>query len=155
MSVSGWRLSFGANLIGPGQTQFRIWAPAQREVSVAIEGRPLLPMVRGEHGWFTAEATCGAGTRYRYVLQDGARVPDPAARAQAADVHSESVVVDPSSYRWRRPDWRGRPWHEAILYELHVGTFGGFNGVTRQLSRLPHLAIYPIELVPHPGFPVR
>ena len=153
MSVSGWRLSFGANLIGPGQTQFRIWAPAQREVFVAIEDRPLLPMLRGEHGWFTAEATCGAGTRYRYVLQDGTRVPDPAARAQAVDVHSESVVVDPASYRWRRPDWRGRPWHEAVLYELHVGTFGGFNGVAQQLPRLAGLGITAIELMPIAEFP--
>ena len=153
MSVSGWRLSFGANLIGPGQTQFRIWAPAQREVSVAIEDRPLLPMVRGEHGWFTAEATCGPGARYRYVLEDGTRVPDPAARAQTTDVHSESVVVDPASYRWQRPDWRGRPWHEAVLYELHVGTFGGFNGVAQQLPRLAELGITAIELMPIAEFP--
>jgi maltooligosyltrehalose trehalohydrolase len=153
MSVSGWHLSFGANPIGPGQTQFRIWAPVQREVSVAIEDRPLLPMVRSEDGWFTAEATCSAGTRYRYVLQDGMRVPDPAARAQAADVHSESVVVDPVSYRWRRPDWRGRPWHDTVLYELHAGLFGGFNGVAHQLPRLADLGITAIELMPITEFP--
>jgi malto-oligosyltrehalose trehalohydrolase len=153
MNVSKWRLPFGANLIGPDQTQFRIWAPAQREVSIAIEDRPLLPMVRGGDGWFTAEARCGAGVHYRYVLQDGARVPDPAARAQAADVHSESVVVDPATYRWRRLDWRGRPWHETVLYELHVGTFGGFNGVAHQLSRLADLGITAIELMPVAEFP--
>jgi maltooligosyltrehalose trehalohydrolase len=153
MSITQWRPSFGANLISPGRTEFRIWAPGQRDVSVAIEDRPLLPMVRGEHGWFTAEAACGAGTRYRYVLQDGTRVPDPAARAQAADVQSESVVVDPASYRWRRPDWRGRPWHEAVLYELHVGTFGGFNGVAQQLPRLAELGITAVELMPIAEFP--
>jgi maltooligosyltrehalose trehalohydrolase len=153
MSVSGWHLSFGANPIGPGQTQFRIWAPVQREVSVAIEDRPLLPMVRSEDGWFTAEATCSAGARYRYVLQDGMRVPDPATRAQAADVHSESVVVDPVSYRWRRPDWRGRPWHDTVLYELHAGLFGGFNGVAHQLPRLADLGITAIELMPITEFP--
>ena len=27
------------------------------------------------------------------------------------------------------PDWRGRPWHETVLYELHAGTLGGFAGV--------------------------
>ena len=26
-------------------------------------------------------------------------------------------------YDWRDGDWRGRPWHEAVIYELHVGTF--------------------------------
>jgi malto-oligosyltrehalose trehalohydrolase len=125
----------------------------QREVSVAIEDRPLLPMVRSEHGWFTAEATCGAGTRYRYVLQDGMLVPDPAARAQAADVHGESVVVDPASYRWRRPDWPGRPWHDTVLYELHAGLFGGFNGVAHQLPRLTDLGITAVELMPIAEFP--
>jgi 1,4-alpha-glucan branching enzyme len=102
MSISKWRLSFGANLIEPGWTRFRILAPAQRAVSVAITGRPLLPMARSDDGWFTAEADCGAGTRYRYVLQDGTNVPDPAARAQSNDVHGDSIVIDPASYRWRR-----------------------------------------------------
>jgi maltooligosyltrehalose trehalohydrolase len=153
MSVSECHLPFGANLIGPERTRFRIWAPAQRQVSLAVAGRPLLPMARGDDGWFTVEAACGAGTRYSYVLQDGTRVPDPAARAQAADVHGASIVVDPASYRWRRPDWRGRPWHEAVLYELHVGTFGGFDGVARELSRLADLGITAIELMPIAEFP--
>src|SRR5258707_1772394 len=33
----------------------------------------------------------------------------------------------------------GRPWHEAIVYELHVGSFtpeGGYDGVRRRLERL-------------------
>ena len=51
-------------------------------------------------------------------------VPDPASRAQADDVHGPSVVVDPRAYRWRNPDWRGRPWHETVLYELHAGRSG-------------------------------
>jgi maltooligosyltrehalose trehalohydrolase len=153
MSASEWRLPFGANLIGEARTRFRIWAPAQRQVSLAVEDRPLLPMTRSDDGWFTVEAECGAGTRYSYVLQDDTHVPDPAARAQAADVHSASIVVDPASYRWRRPDWRGRPWHEAVLYELHVGTFGGFDGVARELSRLADLGITAIELMPVAEFP--
>jgi maltooligosyltrehalose trehalohydrolase len=116
MSASEWCLSFGANLSEPDRTRFRIWAPAQRTVSVAIEGRAPLAMTRSDEGWFEAEADCGAGAHYHYVLQDGTRVPDPASRAQSGDVHDDSVVVDPASYRWRRRDWRGRPWHEATFY---------------------------------------
>ncbi|MGB7034020.1 MAG: malto-oligosyltrehalose trehalohydrolase, partial [Xanthobacteraceae bacterium] len=67
-------------------------------------------MRRSADGWFEAEANCGAGTHYRYVLQDGTAVPDPASRAQNGDIHGFSVVVDPSGYRWRHPEWRGRPW---------------------------------------------
>jgi maltooligosyltrehalose trehalohydrolase len=153
MTASEWRLPFGANLIEPDQTRFRIWAPAQRTVSIAIEDRAPLAMTRSDEGWFEAEADCGAGAHYRYVLQDGTRVPDPASRAQSGDVHDDSVVVDPASYRWRRRDWRGRPWHEAAFYELHVGTLGGFNGVARELPRLADLGITAIELMPIAEFP--
>jgi maltooligosyltrehalose trehalohydrolase len=153
MTAAQWRLPFGANLIASDRTQFRIWAPAQQTVSVAVEGHPVLAMRHSDDGWFTAEVDCAAGSRYRYILQDGLAVPDPAARAQAQDVHDASVVVDPSSYRWRQQDWRGRPWHETVLYELHVGTFGGFAGVARRLPRLAELGITAIELMPVAEFP--
>jgi maltooligosyltrehalose trehalohydrolase len=153
MSASRWHLPFGANLIAPGRTQFRIWAPAQRSLSVAIAGREPLPMKRDADGWFDVEAACTAGTRYRYMLQDGMQVPDPAARAQADDVHGDSIVVDPGAYRWRQTAWRGRPWHDAITYELHVGLLGGFAGVARELPRLAELGFTAIELMPIAEFP--
>jgi maltooligosyltrehalose trehalohydrolase len=153
MNRTDWHLSFGANLIGPDRTRFRIWAPAQRTISIAVEGRPPLPMARKDGGWFEAEADCGAGARYRYMLQDGLAIPDPAARAQVAGVRGASIVVDPTSYQWRNRQWRGRPWHEAVIYELHVGIFGGFNGVARELPRLAELGVTAIELMPIAEFP--
>ena len=153
MTGRDWRLPFGANLIGQDRTQFRIWAPAQRTMSVAVEGAAALPMSRSDDGWFEAEANCGVGARYRYILQDGTAVPDPAARAQHGDVHGPSIVVDPRSYRWRHLDWRGRPWHEAVLYEAHAGLLGGFAGVARELPRLAALGVTAIELMPIAEFP--
>ena len=53
-------------------------------------------------------------------------------RAQAGDVHGLSRLVDPHAYEWRAGDWKGRPWEEAVIFELHVGTFserGTFDGV--------------------------
>jgi maltooligosyltrehalose trehalohydrolase len=147
------QLSFGANLIGAARTRFRIWAPAQQAVSLAIDGATPLPMVRSNDGWFEAEAACGAGTRYRYILQDGMAIPDPAARAQDGDIHGASVVVDPSSYQWRHPAWRGRPWQDAVIYELHAGILGGFGGVARELPRLADLGVTAIELMPIAEFP--
>ncbi len=148
-----WHLPFGANLLEDGRTRFRIWAPAQRRVSVTLEEGLPLPMRAAGEGWFEADADCGAGTRYQYVLQDGMRVPDPAARAQAGDIHGPSIVVDPASYRWQQDEWRGRPWREAVLYELHAGLFGGFNGVARALPRLAELGITAVELMPIAEFP--
>jgi len=148
MRGTEWRLPFGANLVGAEQTRFRIWAPGQQELSLAIEGRELLAMTACAGGWFEATADCGAGTRYRYLLQNGMAVPDPASRAQSGDVHGPSIVVDPAAYKWRNEVWHGRPWEEVVLYELHAGVLGGFTGVTRELPRLAELGITAIELMP-------
>ena len=110
-------------------------------------------MARREGGWFEAEVNCGAGARYRYILQDGTAIPDPAARAQVGDIHGASVVIDPSSYQWRHPEWRGRPWHDAVIYELHAGLLGGFAGVAKELPRLAELGITAVELMPIAEFP--
>jgi len=104
-------------------------------------------------GWFEAAVSCGPGTKYRYLLQDGSGVPDPASRAQSGDVHGPSIVVDPASYKWRNAYWRGRPWEDAILYELHAGVLGGFAGIARELPRLAALGITAVELMPIAEFP--
>jgi malto-oligosyltrehalose trehalohydrolase len=148
-------VKFGATLVERGLTRFRFWAPAQENVAVDIEGAASVAMRRQEHGWFEAEVPCRAGTRYRYRLANGALVPDPASRAQAEDVHGASLVVDPDAYQWRHPEWRGRPWHETVCYELHAGALGGFNGVQRILPRLAELGITAVELMPIADFPGR
>ena len=146
-------LPFGASTLPSGATRFRFWAPAQTEVSVEVEGVPAAPMRPTGEGWFEAELPCGAGARYLYRLGSGMAVPDPASRAQADDVHGPSVVIDPRSYQWRHTGWRGRPWHETVLYELHVGAFGGFAGVQAALPILADLGVTAVELMPINDFP--
>src|SRR2546423_1708950 len=144
---------FGATLMEDGRTRFRLWAPAQEEVSLEVEGGATLPMQRLPDGWFEAEVPCGANAAYRYRLQDGLAVPDPASRAQPEDVHGPSLVVDPRAYRWRNLEWHGRPWDDTVLYELHAGTFGGFTGVQNELARRKDRGITAIELMPINDFP--
>jgi malto-oligosyltrehalose trehalohydrolase len=146
-------LPFGAQLIGRDRTRFRLYAPAQPSILLEIDGAPPSAMIRRHDGWFEAEASCGAGARYRYRLANGITVPDPAARAQADDVHGDSVVIDPCAYHWRNAGWLGRPWHEAVLYELHCGAMAGFHGVRRTLPRLAELGITAVELMPINEFP--
>jgi maltooligosyltrehalose trehalohydrolase len=155
--VSGFArdLPFGATLIAPDRTRFRLWAPSQRAVTVEIEGQAAVAMTRSPAGWFEASAPCGAGARYRYRLADGLAVPDPASRAQADDVHGPSLVVDPRAYRWKHPAWRGRPWHETVFYELHAGTLGGLAGVQAALPGLAALGVTAVELMPINDFPGR
>ena len=57
------------------------------------------------------------------------------------------------NFAWKNPDWRGRSWNEAVIYELHPGAFGGFNGIAAQLPRLKKLGITALELMPVAAFP--
>ncbi len=151
------RLPFGAELIGPGRTRFRLWAPSCASVAVVLDGAGEVAMIATGDGWFEADVDCGAGTRYRFRVHprdgDPLLVPDPASRAQAGDVHDPSVVVDPEAYRWRHDDWRGLPWCETVLYELHAGLAGGFEAAHRLLPALEALGITAVELMPIADFP--
>lgn len=135
-----------------GGARFRLWAPAQDAVSLLTEDGTELPLEKGDGGWFeTTTDAVPVGGGYCYRLQDGMRVPDPAARAQTKDVHGPSRLVDPQDYRWRSATWSGRPWEEAVLYELHTGTYsrdGTFDAIRRDLDRLVDVGITAIELLP-------
>ena len=99
-----------------------------------------------------------AGSRYRFQIDGGLLVPDPASRANPDDVHGASRVVDPLAFDWNDGHWRGRPWEEAVVYELHVGTFtpqGTFAGVESKLDYLRELGVTAIELMPIADFPGR
>ncbi len=143
---------FGARRLADGAVRFRLWAPAQETVSVAIDSGDLLPMRRSSDGWFEATATVPDRTRYQYRLADGLMVPDPASKGQAPDVHDPSIVQT-SAFQWKHPDWRGRPWTEVVLYEVHAGAAGGFRGVRDDLPRLKELGVTAIELMPVNDFP--
>jgi malto-oligosyltrehalose trehalohydrolase len=144
---------FGASLIAHDATQFRFWAPSLSTASVEVEGMAPVVMQSAGEGWFEAVVECGAGARYKYRVSPDLAVPDPASRAQAGDVHDASLVVDLTSYSWLHPEWRGRPWHETVLYELHVGVAGGFTAAAARLPELAALGITAVELMPINDFP--
>ncbi len=140
--------------------RFRLWAPdCERIGLVDVERDRVLPMRAEGQGWFACDgAGFAAGDRYLFELPDGLRVPDPAARAQAEDVHGASLLVDPLAHRWQHADWRGRPWAEAVLCELHVGCAtpeGSFEGLRRRLSHYARTGITALELMPLADFPGR
>lgn len=145
--------SYGAQLIAPNRTRFRLWAPSCKNLALEIDGVAPIPMAAIGGGWFEIEADCGAGTRYRYRVREDLAVPDPASRLQAGDVHDASVVCDTHAYAWQHVAWQGRPWHETVLVELHVGALGGFAGVKEKLPALAELGVTAIELMPIADFP--
>jgi maltooligosyltrehalose trehalohydrolase len=145
----------GARRLDQRRTRFALWAPDSRQVTLELQDGTLSPLQPEAGGWFALELECPADACYRFVIDGELRVPDPASRQQVGDVHGFSRVLDHTGYAWRQTAWRGRPWHEAVIYELHVGLFGGFAGVEAQLPRLAELGVTAIELMPLGDFPGR
>jgi len=147
---------FGASIVN-GDVCFRLWAPNQNRVSLLLEGDAPVPMQNTRDGWHELlSPVAKPGTKYRFLLEDGLEVPDPASRFQPADVHGHSEVIDPDSYRWKDGGWSGRPWEECIIYELHVGTFtqeGTFRSALDRLDYLADLGITAVEIMPVADFP--
>lgn len=160
-------MPFGATPLAGGGVGFRLWAPSLPQVLLRIEAdgggeTAEFPMIKYADGWHTRDivtpGTAGPGTRYRFLLPDGLLVPDPASRCNPDDVHGASVVIDPRAFAWPGSEaaWRGRPWHEAVIYELHVGAFspsGNFAGVAERLDHLVDLGVTAIEIMPVADFP--
>jgi maltooligosyltrehalose trehalohydrolase len=144
---------FGARLTADGAS-FRLWAPAAKRVDLLL-ARPYA-LKRGEDGWFAAAISgTRAGARYKFRIDDEIDVPDPASGFQPEDVFGPSEVIDHSSYRWRAVEWRGRPWHETVLLEAHVGTFtpqGTYRAMIDKLDHLAAVGITALELMPLADF---
>jgi malto-oligosyltrehalose trehalohydrolase len=151
---------FGCEL-RDGVCHFTLWGPSIPEITLRIEGSVPMeyPMHAGPGGWHRLSLRdTGPGTLYRFRLPDGLAVPDPASRFNPADVHGPSEVIDPHAFEWSDGNWRGRPWEEAVIYELHIGTFsaeGTFRGAESRLDHLTQLGITAIEIMPVADFPGR
>lgn len=152
-------MPFGAELEGAGGVRFRLWAPAAARVDVVLcEGtrRRVLPMTALGEGWFERSSReAHAGTRYGFAIDAEGLVPDPASRYNPDGAESLSEVVDPQAFEWDDDTWHPPAWHEAVVYELHVGTFspeGRFAGVEARLDHLVRLGVNIIELMPLADF---
>ena len=170
MSTARHPMPFGAQLTDAGAVRFRLWAPAAERVAVALGGPKesdhLLDMAAVGDGWFERVTDLARpGSRYSFRVtsphtNSGLALPDPASRFQPDGVHAPSEVIDPTSFCW--PDdaagnaWRGRPWEEAVCYELHLGAFspeGTFAGAAARLPYLRALGVTVVELMPVAAFP--
>lgn len=154
-------MPFGAE-VNSGGVRFRIWAPSAANLELCLEEGEreiLVAMTPLEGGWYEALASqAHVGSRYRYRVDGDMRVPDPASRFNPDDVHGASVVWDPHSFRWRDEGWRGRRWEDAVIYELHVGTFtpeGTFRAAMEKLDYLAELGVTVVELMPIAEYPGR
>jgi maltooligosyltrehalose trehalohydrolase len=158
-------MPFGAECRPDGSVRFRLWAPAAQQVEICLTNAHLsmrISLDRLDNGWFElVTEAASVGSKYKFRIDDGQEVPDPASRFQPQDVHGPSEVIDPDIFQWNNSDgkdvrWRGRPWQETVIYELHVGAFtpqGTFSAARERLDYLAELGVTALELMPVSDFP--
>jgi malto-oligosyltrehalose trehalohydrolase len=153
-----YKMPFGAECRDDGSVRFRLWAPAARKVELCLtDSNQRFAMNRLDGGWFESNSDASRpGSKYKFRINEAQEVPDPASRFQPEDVHGPSQVIRPTSFEWRDSAWRGRRWEEAVIYELHVGTFtpaGTFSAARERLDYLVDVGITAVEIMPVADFP--
>ncbi|MGI9070125.1 MAG: malto-oligosyltrehalose trehalohydrolase [Bryobacteraceae bacterium] len=130
---------------------FKVWAPRAHRMAVLIAGISH-SMQPKENGWWTADVEgAGPGTDYFFSVNGSEPIPDPRSPYQPHGVNGPSRLIDHSAFRWTDGAWRPAPLSNAIVYELHVGTFtstGTFKSTIECLDHLVDLGITHVELMP-------
>jgi maltooligosyltrehalose trehalohydrolase len=152
------RYPIGAELIGPNQTHFRVWAPKAQHVDLVLEeSRTFHPLEPEKDGYFSGGANVGAGACYRFRVNKAEDFyPDPATRFQPEGPHGSSCVVDPTTFQWTDAQWPGVKLKGQIIYEMHIGTFtkeGTWRAAVEELAELARIGITVIEMMPIADFP--
>jgi maltooligosyltrehalose trehalohydrolase len=127
----------------------RIWAPLAGRVDFEISGARVAA-TREVDGWWRGPTVAG-GTRYAICLDGGPPRPDPRSPWQPDGVHGASCWIDlgdpgPAPL-YRRPV----ALRDAVIYELHIGTFtaaGSFDAAIARLDSLVELGVTHVELMP-------
>ena len=158
------RYPIGAELIGPDQTHFRLWAPKAQHVDLVLEesaakdsSRTFHELEAEEDGYFSGSANAATGARYRFRVNNGENFyPDPASRFQPDGPHGSSCIVDSVQFRWTDSHWPGITLKGQVIYEMHIGTFtneGTWHAAAQQLGELARIGITVIEMMPVADFP--
>ena len=138
--------AWGPRPEGGDMWRFRLWAPDCDAVTLCLSEHEIAMQPEGD-GWHVTRVEAHDGALYAFRLADGQTVPDPASRRQVGGVHGWSALTRP---REAQP-WAGRPWEEAVIHELHIGTFteeGTFRAAIPELPRLAAMGFTAIEIMP-------
>jgi maltooligosyltrehalose trehalohydrolase len=136
-----------------------VWAPHAKSIELVTAGARV-PLAAGEKGYWKADIEPAAlEGGYRYSIDGGRPLPDPRSRWQPEGVHGASFPVDMAALRDRpSASVKPAPLGDAVIYELHVGTFtpeGTYAAARERLSHLVELGVTHVELMPLATFPGR
>jgi maltooligosyltrehalose trehalohydrolase len=133
----------------------KVWAPKAKKVSLLVNNEEM-PMVKGERGYWLKDINIKQkAVQYAFKVNGRGPFPDPRSRFQSEGIHGCSQTWQ-EDFNWTDKDWTSVTLENAIIYELHVGTFsqeGNFAGVEKKLDYLKDLGVTHIELLPVADFP--
>ena len=174
----------GANLVARGAT-FRVWAPGATEVYVITDDLPtarqagwtprqrdrLVEREDGTWAGFVPDLADGSPYRFFVVGLGGSGFKrDPWARELGTDPpypDCDCLIRDPDSYPWHDSGYCPPPFHELVIYQLHVGVFYGldehgrdkrknvakFLDVVTRIPYLRELGVNAVQMLPIQEFP--
>lgn len=149
--------SIGLDRGKDGYVDITLWSPMANSVTLEVENGKAIALQPAQHGyWHTSTDGIKPGDRYRFVLNEDKKLPDPASLSQPYGVHGPSQYIDLADFKWSDQTWKNPPISDYIFYELHTGTFspeGNFDGIAKKLDHLLELGITAIEIMPVAQFP--
>lgn len=135
--------------------KFEVWSPLTKQIKLIVDSHTLA-MTRDDRGWWSIDADAAPGSKYQFRVDGNGPFPDPRSPWQPDGLHGPSVVLDHSSFEWNDDAFVPKPLSEAVIYELHIGTFtpeGTFDAAIAKLPYLKSLGITVIEIMPVAAFP--
>jgi maltooligosyltrehalose trehalohydrolase len=138
-----------------------VWAPFAKSVELVTPERRFA-LRKGLLGdWQNEVDVSELQQGYRYSIDGGEPLPDPRSQWQPDGVHGSSHVIDCPLRDAARAQggvagFEQKPLRDAVMYEMHVGTFtpeGTYAAAQAKLPHLVQLGVTHIELMPLATFP--
>jgi maltooligosyltrehalose trehalohydrolase len=137
---------------------FSVWAPAAKSVELITKERRVALTAQEKGYWEGQVDAAEVRAGYRYSIDGGQPLPDPRSRWQPEGVHGPSHVREPRGAAAVAANFQPKALRDAVIYELHIGTFtpaGTYAAARERLDHLIGLGITHVELMPLATFPGR
>ncbi|GAC1670659.1 MAG: malto-oligosyltrehalose trehalohydrolase [Steroidobacteraceae bacterium] len=145
-----------------------LWAPQAKSVElvtpqqrIALRRAAAAENMSAAEYWHCKVDACLLQNGYRYSVDGADPIADPRSMWQPDGVHGPSHIVQAARLRDAQPHpryFQAKQLREAVIYELHVGTFtpgGTYAAAQAKLPHLVRLGVTHVELMPLATFPGR
>ena len=161
----------GATPHPDGGTIFKVWTPTRTHCWVPGTHNgwnEFADQLTKQGDYFIGYApSADVDDQYKYRFNGPVWKPDARARRLNPSDSYNTYIVDPFEHDWVSTGYQTPDWEDLIIYELHVGTFSGYNDsvasgsfpatyrdVAAHVGHLAELGVTAVELMPITEFPM-